>query len=133
MKTTRHCALQFTFPGFLLMALSACGGGGGGTTYTVGGAVSGLGADQLLVLQNNGGDNLSVNSNGAFTFASQIASGSAYAVTVLTQPTGKSCVVTAGSGTIPANNVSAVRVSCTGVWTWVSGARRQRQQACTAP
>jgi N-acetylneuraminic acid mutarotase len=124
MKTTRHCALQFTFPGFLLLALSACGGGGGGgTTYTVGGAVSGLGADQSLVLQNNGGDNLSVNSNGAFTFASQIASGSAYAVTVLMQPTGESCVVTAGSGTMPANNVSAVRVSCTAVWTWLSGSK----------
>jgi para-nitrobenzyl esterase len=29
-KITRHFAFQFTFPGFLLMALSACGGGGGG-------------------------------------------------------------------------------------------------------
>jgi para-nitrobenzyl esterase len=29
MKATRHCAFQFTFPGFLLMALSACSGGGG--------------------------------------------------------------------------------------------------------
>jgi N-acetylneuraminic acid mutarotase len=124
MKTTRRCALQIIFPGFLLMALSACGGGGGaGATYAVGGAVSGLGADQSLVLQNNGGDNLPVDSNGAFTFAIQIASGSEYAVTVLTQPTGESCVVTAGSGAMPANNVSAVRVSCTAVWTWVSGAK----------
>ena len=91
-------------------------------SYTVGGVVTGLGSGLSVVLQDNGGDNLTVNANAPFTFATQVAYGSAYAVTVLTQPTGQYCTVTGGSGTVPANNVTTVAVSCTGGWTWVSGA-----------
>jgi N-acetylneuraminic acid mutarotase len=74
------------------------------------------------VLQDNGGDNLTVNANAAFTFATQVLGGTSYVVTVLTQPTGQYCSVTGGSGTVPANNVTTVAVSCTDVWTWVTGA-----------
>ncbi len=81
-------------------------------TYTIGGSVSGL-SGAGLVLQNNGGDNLTVESNGAFTFATPIASGAAYAVTVLTQPSNpaQTCTVTNGSGTAIAN-VTNVQVTC---------------------
>ena len=102
----------------LLSVLTACGGGsgygggGGGTTYSIGGSVSGLGTGLSVVLQDNGGDNLSVSANGAFTFATKIASAGAYAVTVMTQPTGQTCAVTGGSGTASAN-VSGVAVACT--------------------
>jgi len=97
-------------------ALAACGGGGSnsggnGATYMIGGTVSGLAAGTSVVLQDNGGDNLSVTANGAFTFATKVASGAAYAVTVLTQPAGQACTVTAGSGTAAAN-VSSVAVAC---------------------
>ena len=81
-------------------------------TYTIGGSVSGLASGQSVVLQNNGGDDNTVNANGAFTFATSINSGSAYAVTVLTQPTGQTCTVSNGSGTANAN-VSNVAVTCT--------------------
>lgn len=79
-------------------------------TYTVGGSVSGL-AGTGLVLQNNGADNLAFTVSGAFTFATQLASGAAYNVTVLTQPSGSTCSVASGSGTVTAN-VSNVAVTC---------------------
>src|SRR5262249_45935965 len=50
--------------------------------------------------------------SGLFAFGAQLAEGSAYSVAVLTQPSGQSCSVTAGTGTIPGANVSNVGVSC---------------------
>lgn len=82
------------------------------TAFTIGGSVSGLGSGKRVELRNNGGDSLGVTANGAFTFASSVASGSAYAVTVGTQPDGQTCSVRNGSGTAAAN-VSNVSVSCT--------------------
>ena len=84
--------------------------------YTVGGTVSGLAANESVVLQDNGGDNLTVNANGTVTFATSVASGQAYAVTVLTNPAApiaQTCVVTNGGGTIGAANVTNVTVTCT--------------------
>lgn len=77
--------------------------------YTVGGSVSGLSGS--LVLQNNGVDNLTRNADGSFTFATAVNSGSAYAVTVQTQPAGQFCTVSNGSGTA-SGNVSNVAVTC---------------------
>ncbi|MGO9332172.1 MAG: two-component regulator propeller domain-containing protein [Steroidobacteraceae bacterium] len=83
------------------------------TTYSIGGSLTGLASGASLVLQDNGGDNLPVSANGSFSFATAIASGAAYAVTVLTQPTGQSCVVSAGSGIVGAADITSVVVSCT--------------------
>ena len=58
--------------------------GGDVTTHQVGGTVSGLSG--TVVLQDNGGDDLSVSASGAFTFATALAAGSAYNVTVKTEP-----------------------------------------------
>src|SRR6266702_3642526 len=82
-------------------------------TFSVGGTISGL-IGTGLVLQDNGGDNLAVSANGTFTFSTAIASGAAYSVTVLTQPTNpsQSCTVTNGSGTVASTNVTNVAVSC---------------------
>lgn len=81
-------------------------------SYTVGGNVSGLGTGLSVVLRNNGGDDLTVNANGAFTFATPVVGGLPYAVTVLTQPTGQTCSVSQGSGTVAAANVTSVTVAC---------------------
>ena len=43
----------------------------------MGGTVSGLSG--TVVLQDNGGDDLTVTANGSFTFATTVASGAAYA------------------------------------------------------
>lgn len=80
-------------------------------SYTLGGNVSGLmGA---LVLQNNGGSNLTVSADGTFTFAGP-ASG-AYNVSVLVQPMGQYCTVGNASGTISSASVTNVAVACTAV------------------
>jgi 6-phosphogluconolactonase (cycloisomerase 2 family) len=104
-------------------------------TYTVGGTITGLpdpssGANLNLVLQNNLGDNITIaptaNSPVAFNFATPIPSGSAYSVTVLSQPgvatitsngvvtqTSTVCVVTGGgAGTVTSANIADVVVSC---------------------
>ena len=78
---------RLTLALFAFMALSACGGGGGSSTptYTIGGTVSGL-TSGTLVLKNNNGDDLTINANStSFTFATALASGSAYTVTVGSQ------------------------------------------------
>ena len=79
-------------------------------TYSIGGTVSGLSG--TVVLQDNGGDDLSVSSNGAFTFATRLATGAAYKVTVKTNPSGQSCSVSGGTGTVASANVTNVAVTC---------------------
>jgi hypothetical protein len=109
---------------FALALLGSCGGGGGGgggggtPTYTIGGMVSGL-TGAGLVLRDNGGNNLAVSANGAFTFSTPIASGSAYSVTAFTQPTNptQTCTVTNGSGTVANANVTNVAVNCVIAYT----------------
>ncbi|WP_462388688.1 hypothetical protein [Acidovorax sp. Q11] len=81
-------------------------------TFTVGGAVTGL-TGSGLVLQNNGRDDLGVAANGGFSFATAQAGGTAYAVTVKTQPGGQSCTVANGTGTVGSAHVTTVDVRCT--------------------
>jgi 6-phosphogluconolactonase (cycloisomerase 2 family) len=89
-------------------------GGGNTATYAVGGTVTGLLQNETLMLLNNNGDALTVSANGGFTFPTALAAGSAYSVTVGTQPAGASCSVSAGSGTATAA-VSNVAVTCSPV------------------
>ncbi len=93
---------------------SGSGSGGGSSTFTVGGTVSGL--TGTVVLQDNGGDNLSVSANGPFKFSTTLASGATYSVTILTSPTNQTCAVSSGAGTVTAN-VSTVAVTCTTQYT----------------
>ena len=90
-------------------------------TYTIGGNLSGLGAGKSVVLLNNGGDALTRNANGGFSFATALASGASYAVTVGTQPAGQTCTVSNGSGTVASANVTNVAVSCANVPTYTIG------------
>jgi glucuronoarabinoxylan endo-1,4-beta-xylanase len=102
-----------------ILLIPGCGGGGSSSspppvTYTVGGSVSGL-SGSGLVLQDNGGNNLTVAADAtSFTFSTALASGSPYSVTVLTQPSNpaQNCSVTNGSGTVASENVTSVQVTC---------------------
>src|SRR5512140_2506662 len=78
-------------------------------TYSVGGTLSGL-AGWGLVLQNNAGDDLAPSADGSFTFATRIAIGGSYSVTVKVQPSSptQTCAVTNGTGTIASSNVTNV-------------------------
>ncbi len=82
-------------------------------TYTIGGSVSGLTTGKSVTLLDNATDSLKVAANGKFIFAKPVASGSAYKVTVSVQPTGETCAVTTGSGTVVSSNVTTVKVTCT--------------------
>ncbi|MBW4039511.1 MAG: hypothetical protein HIU91_11680 [Acidobacteria bacterium] len=100
-----------------LMIVVGCGGGGAPkatpvpATYAISGVIAGL-TTPGLVLQNNDGDNLTVSANAtSFTFATQITSGGAYSVTVLTQPNGENCTISSGNGMASAN-VSSVSIKC---------------------
>ena len=85
------------------------------STFSVGGSVSGLAAGDSLVLANNGGDNLTVNANGSFTFATPRASGASYSVSVLSQSgaTAQTCSVGSGAGVVGGGNITNVAVTCT--------------------
>ncbi len=99
------------------LLLSACGGGtsdsrGIAVSYTVSGTVSGL-LSPGLVLQNNGGDDLTVAANStSFTFPAAVVDGESYNVTIKTQPETQFCSVTQGSGTISGASVTNIVVTC---------------------
>ena len=87
-----------------------CAAQGTGGPYSIGGTVSGLSG--TVVLENNGGNNLSVSANGTFTFSSLVAQSAPYLVTVQSDPSGQVCTVANGSGTVGSANVTNVSVTC---------------------
>ena len=103
------------------LLLASCGGGGGGGTggggpaplYAVGGTASGL--QGVVVLHNNGADDLTVSANGAFQFATMEADGAPFAVTVNTQPTSpaQTCTVASGTGAVAGADARGATVTCT--------------------
>ena len=100
------------------ITLAGCGGGGGGSAqqYTIGGTVNGL-SGSGLVLQATGASTVTVSSNGPFQFPTAVASGTAYTVSVRTQPANPSQTCTASgataSGTVSGANVTNVEITCT--------------------
>jgi hypothetical protein len=129
--------LHFTFPSDLSCTVSGTSGppftgtftssDGGNTNvaaspptiscsplYSVGGSITGVSAEGLVLLD-NGGDALTVPSGAnTFTFATSLATNAAYAVTIQSSPSGESCVVSHGSGTVNGADVNSVVVTCTG-------------------
>jgi hypothetical protein len=100
--------------------LSDCGGGGYGssgsstTNYSVGGRVDGLDTSTSVVLKNaSNNDSVTVSANGSFVFQTQLTYTAPYDVQVQTNPTGRTCIVLNGSGTVPFANVTNVVVACT--------------------
>jgi len=84
----------------------------GPPAYPIGGTATGL-SGGTLVLQNNGGDDLALTSNGTFAFPTPLVDGATYDVTVATQPAGQTCGVENGRGTLAGAAVTNVLVSCT--------------------
>ena len=99
------------------MTLAACSDGSDSKEqgYTVGGTLSGLGSGLTVTLLNNGANALTVNGNGSFTFSNGLTTGTAYSVTVGTQPTGQTCTVANGTGTVASANITDVAVTCVNV------------------
>jgi hypothetical protein len=80
-------------------------------SYTIGGTLYSP-ANSNIVLQNNGGDDVSLSQPGPFTFSQGLATGATYSVTILAQPQGPTCNVQNGTGTIASANVTNVSVIC---------------------
>jgi hypothetical protein len=83
------------------------------TMFTVGGTIAGLAGAGLVL--NDGTEDLAVNADGSFAFPTQLLNGTAYTVTVRTQPTNPSqtCAVSNPTGTISGADVTSVSVNCT--------------------
>ncbi len=123
MKFQNRAHFRVVLPVLALAALTSCGGyggggggGGDGNSYTIGGDVTGL-TSSGLVLQVNGGQDLAIAADGAFTFADPIDSGAIYRVTVLTQPSSPSqtCTPHHAVGSVPKSNVTDVEINCAAV------------------
>ena len=97
-----------------LLSLGACGGGSGDFKALIGGEVNGLAAGQNVVLENNGGDSLTVSSNGRFNFRGQLLLDERYLVTIRTQPSAQVCQLSDGAGRVNlrSEDVTSVRVVC---------------------
>jgi hypothetical protein len=79
--------------------------------FSLGGSISGLTTSGLELA--NGADLLEVDANATtFKMPTEVLYDSAYAVTVHANPTGLTCAVTHGSGTMPAAAVTTVVVTC---------------------
>ena len=79
--------------------------------FTLGGSVTGLSGGSLVL--SGGGQTVSVASGGSsFVFANTVAVGSAYSVTVQTQPANQNCSVSNATGTIATGPVGNVSVNC---------------------
>jgi hypothetical protein len=107
-------------PVICILALTGCGDESATSsdtstvTYTLGGSVSGL-TGTGLVLQNNSGDDITINADGGFTFATGLTDGATFTVTISSQPTsypGQICSVSNGSGTMNGGDVTSVLVLC---------------------
>ena len=118
--TATHTSLTGGAPGLMTFGTATADSWAGGnadapsssppSAYSIGGSVSGLSG--TVVLQDNGGDDLSLSSDGGFTFSTPIAGGAAYNVTVKTNPSGETCATAAAAGTIGSADVTDVAVTC---------------------
>jgi sugar lactone lactonase YvrE len=88
--------------------------------HTLGGTITGLPSAGLVLA--NGTDTVSPAAGAStFTFANQVAEGGAYAVSVQAQPTGATCSVGSGTGTVGTTDVATVQVTCAANAYHVSG------------
>lgn len=79
--------------------------------FSVGGSVIGL-QHSGLVLQNNGGDDLAIEANGSFSFATGLPDGGSYQVAIASLPSSQNCAVDNGNGSIAAADVTDIIVTC---------------------
>lgn len=101
--------------GLFCSATLLLAGCGATISEPIGGTVAGLSGGTTVVLTDNGADALSVTTNGNFTFATEIGAGGAYNVAVQSNPTGETCLVAGGTGTVSSTTgpVTTVTVNCT--------------------
>ena len=96
-------------PGAAVVLLAACGGY---TAVDVGGTITGLTGDGL-VLSNNGASTVSPAPQAtSFVFPAQVDIRSTYSVSIVTQPARQTCTLFNAAGVAGANPVTIVSVVC---------------------
>jgi hypothetical protein len=94
-------------------------------TYAVGGTVSGLTQSGLVIA--NGLDTVNPLPNATtFVFSNKLPYGAQYSASITGQPSGATCTVANGSGTVPAADVTAIQVTCSGGPSATQGAGKVR-------
>ncbi|MCC6275308.1 MAG: hypothetical protein IT569_05595, partial [Leptospiraceae bacterium] len=87
-------------------------GTGTNATYLVGGTISGLVSGTLTLNLNSSTDLVIAAGGTSFQFSDVLSTGSNYTVTVKSNPSGSSCTVTNGTGTIASADISSVAITC---------------------
>ena len=99
------------------IVLAACGHDDGGsatpTGAAVGGTITGIAVGARVALTNNGGDAVTVTSDGAFAFPTRLQANQPYAVAVQSTSSGTVCAILHERGTVvDANPIASVAVLC---------------------
>jgi 6-phosphogluconolactonase len=103
-----------------MLLAAGCGGGSSApATFSLGGTVVGLNSGVKFTLQDKGGASLEVASNGAFSFANKLPTGSNYDVGISSQPAGQRCQISQGSGSIASAPVTSIAVTCQTAYAYV--------------
>ncbi|GAG10473.1 unnamed protein product, partial [marine sediment metagenome] len=112
-----HTAISIdgtTYPNSTSYSITLFGTGIGTAKYSVGGTLNGLVGSGLVLNLNSGVQTLPIVANGKFAFPTALADGSAYAVSVNTQPSAPAqvCSVTNGAGNLNGADVTGIVVEC---------------------
>lgn len=79
--------------------------------YTLGGSISGLSTSGLRL--KNGSETLDISSSSInYVFQTSVAYGGSYQIEIARQPTGQTCSISSGSGSMGTANVTAANLSC---------------------
>jgi len=103
--------------------LGGCGGGGGGSSpsgYSVGGSIAGLLGPGLVLSDGTVSVSPSAGAT-SFTFSNKYSAGASYAVTISTQPSGLTCTVSNGTGSVGSSAVNSVSIVCPTPWVFAGG------------
>jgi hypothetical protein len=104
--TMYSCPSEFQTHSFSCTAATAS------TSFDLAGTITGL-TGAGLILASPGLTNLPVTAGSTtFQFPTQLPDGSAYNITVQTQPAGQTCTVTSGSGTVSGSAPAGITITC---------------------
>jgi hypothetical protein len=81
--------------------------------YTLGGTVKNLNTDGLVIVNGANGSLTVTKGSPTFTMPGSLPVGTAYGLTVFTQPTGQTCTISNASGVMGDANVTSPVVDCT--------------------
>ncbi len=80
-------------------------------TFSLGGKVTGL-SGSVTLRNGANAETITLSGNASFTFTTPVAAGTAYVVTVQTQPSGQTCTVLNAVGTINGASPAVLQVTC---------------------